>query len=1183
MKCHPDSPRLVGDPIDVITGASSDRALDFELRGPPPLRFFRHYDSRRAGEDRGMGPGHRHTLDERLLVDVDGLRHEAPDGQVREFPFLEVGQRLLVAGCLLSRTGEEEYRFSVGPGRPDRVFLARRDGTFFLARLERGPDCTTLRYGRARELLSLSAPGYRLRFTWSGVHLAQVVWMDPPDQRPRPLIAYRYDELGRLTGGTDVYGHSFALAYDDANRVVRRTDRRGYSFLFQYDERGRCVLSCGEDGALEVSLRYQPEAGLTTVKQPGGGDWYYQHDGHELTQIIDPYGAVTLAGADQELEPDSVPEHDVPATALEWEWGDLVDGQAIVLPTADDLVPGVTFQEGLLRASSAGVGGFTDVFNAHHLRVRSERADGATERFAYDPNGNLRLYVDADGRSWRWEHASRNRQVAYLDPLERAIRYEYNAAEEMTVVIDAGGTRSEYAYDLKDRPIEIRRHGKVRERMEYDDGDRLIEKRDGRGRLLLTIERDGAGRPVVRRLGSGEEQRFSWDDRGRLRSLEAESGRCEFDHDVHGRRLRDTRDGAGVVQSFDVSGLVESRVLGFATRYATVDGVLVLTDPTGREHRLEKAGHGVLIRRLAGGISAVDQYDAEGRVLARVVEWPGERPRWVRHYHYSPGGYLLQTTDSDRGGGSVFQHDAAGRLAEEHRILEGIVDRYVYDDADNLVSMPGLAEGEAVGVPGQRRIALQSGNRLWAANGERFVYDERDHLARRERPAGNVEYRHDSRDQLVAIEAPGLRWSARYDGLGRRSDKTVNGRRWTYYWSGDRLAAEVRPDGAVRLLIYADERALAPLLLVDYPALDAPAESGVVSVPFANQLGCPERITDLDGKTLWQARIAPYGSAQIEVGAGLHQPLRWPGHFFDEETGLHYNRVRYYDPTLGRYLQSDPSGIDGGYNLYAYTENPLREVDLRGLHSAGCKSAGKRHPPTEDCPDLERITRPQKGQKRPKRDSGIASLKELREARRQQDIAAKMHEDLVARHVEPNMVAVSANVITINGKDDKTDLAGPGKITRIYHDDMHNMEIHFIGLAPGFELVDEAMRDLGYSYRDHKGPDGKPIPGTALSVHGERKNEYGQQQLSDISGQKINDPMGISEQMCGDCRTWFRTNALHPDLQRRTIVADPMFTRVFQTDGSVDVYDAHNKYVGTVEPDTDAKAGVSRGYKFVAW
>jgi RHS repeat-associated protein len=91
---------------------------------------------------------------------------------------------------------------------------------------------------------------------------------------------------------------------------------------------------------------------------------------------------------------------------------------------------------------------------------------------------------------------------------------------------------------------------------------------------------------------------------------------------------------------------------------------------------------------------------------------------------------------------------------------------------------------------------------------------------------------------------------------------------------------------------------------------------------FTNQIGVPVWVEDDRGRMVWQARIDPFGLASVSPGSTLEMPLRFPGHYFDKETELHYNRFRYYDPRLGRYLQSDPYGMAGGINLYAYCPNP---------------------------------------------------------------------------------------------------------------------------------------------------------------------------------------------------------------------------------------------------------------------
>ena len=96
-------------------------------------------------------------------------------------------------------------------------------------------------------------------------------------------------------------------------------------------------------------------------------------------------------------------------------------------------------------------------------------------------------------------------------------------------------------------------------------------------------------------------------------------------------------------------------------------------------------------------------------------------------------------------------------------------------------------------------------------------------------------------------------------------------------------------------------------------------------------MGAPTHVEDDRGHAVWLARLDPYGVAEVEADGNFDMPLRFPGHQFDPEIGLHYNRFRYYDPTLGRFLQPDPMGITGAINLYAYSSNPLKEVDLDGL------------------------------------------------------------------------------------------------------------------------------------------------------------------------------------------------------------------------------------------------------------
>jgi RHS repeat-associated protein len=173
-----------------------------------------------------------------------------------------------------------------------------------------------------------------------------------------------------------------------------------------------------------------------------------------------------------------------------------------------------------------------------------------------------------------------------------------------------------------------------------------------------------------------------------------------------------------------------------------------------------------------------------------------------------------------------------------------------------------------------------------------------------------------------------------------------------YYWNTDQLVAELSSDGRVRIYVYADPVALTPLLFLDYESPEALPTSCRCYFIFSDQIGTPSFIEDSNGTEMWRGRIDPFGNMHVTPGSRLECNLRFPGHYYDAELGLHYNRYRHYHPILGRYLQSDPWGIAGGFNLYAYPTNPLLAVDVRGLGEGGQDEDNK--DPAKKKPDEEK-------------------------------------------------------------------------------------------------------------------------------------------------------------------------------------------------------------------------------------
>lgn len=107
-----------------------------------------------------------------------------------------------------------------------------------------------------------------------------------------------------------------------------------------------------------------------------------------------------------------------------------------------------------------------------------------------------------------------------------------------------------------------------------------------------------------------------------------------------------------------------------------------------------------------------------------------------------------------------------------------------------------------------------------------------------------------------------------------------------------------------------------------------------------DHLGTPQVMTDISANVVWQANYTPFGEADIVVDTVTNN-IRFPGQYYDQESELHYNYFRDYDPELGRYIQSDPIGLAGGINTYGYAyQNPVMNIDPNSLEVWGFTTGG---------------------------------------------------------------------------------------------------------------------------------------------------------------------------------------------------------------------------------------------------
>lgn len=167
-----------------------------------------------------------------------------------------------------------------------------------------------------------------------------------------------------------------------------------------------------------------------------------------------------------------------------------------------------------------------------------------------------------------------------------------------------------------------------------------------------------------------------------------------------------------------------------------------------------------------------------------------------------------------------------------------------------------------------------------------------------------------------------------YDPFGRRVKKDVAGNVTYFLYSSEGLLAEYDASGNVQVRYgWSPKGVWGTNPLVQQ-------QGGAITYYHTDHLGTPQKLTDATGAVVWTVTYSAFGEANVDPALTVTNNLRFPGHYFDEETRLHDNYFRQYDPSVGRYVQTDPMGLDGGINGYAYAGlNPCIRSDRYGLWS----------------------------------------------------------------------------------------------------------------------------------------------------------------------------------------------------------------------------------------------------------
>ncbi|HCP1775059.1 TPA: RHS repeat protein, partial [Escherichia coli] len=853
------------------------------------------------------------------------VKKEHADGSITRSEYDEAGRLKAQTDAAGRRT---EYRLHMASGKLTSVIL---------------PDGRTVRYGynSQRQVTSVTYPdGLR-----SSREYDEKGRLTAETSRSGETTRYSYDDPASElpTGIQDATGSTKQMAWSRYGQLLAFTDCSGYTTRYEYDRYGQQIAVHREEGISTYSS-YNPRGQLVSQKDAQGREIRYEYSAAgDLTATISPDGKRSTIAYDKRGRPVSVTEG-----GLTRSMGYDAAGRITVLTNEN---------------------GSQSTFRYDPVdRLTEQRGfDGRTQRYHYDLTGKLTQSED-EGLITLWHYDASDRithRTVNGDPAEQWQYDEHGWLTTLSHTSEGHRVSVHYGYDDKGRLTG------ERQTVENPETGELLWQHETKHAyneqgLANRVTPDslppvewltyGSGYLAGMKLGGTPLVEYTRDrlHRETVRSFGSRAGSNAA------YELTSTYTPAGQLQSQHLNSLVYDRDYGWNDNG---DLVRISGPRQTREYGYSATGRLESVRTLAPDLDIRIPYatDPAGNRLpdpelhpdSTLTAWPDNRIAEDAHYvyHYDEYGRLTEKTDriptgvirTDDERTHHYHYDSQHRLVFHTRIQHGeplVESRYLYDplgrrmakrvwrrerDLTGWMSLSRKPEETWYGWDGDRLTTVQTDTtriqtvyqpgsfapliRIETDNGEREKAQCRS-LAEKIQQEGSE----DGHGVVFPAELVGL--LDRLEGEIRANCVSSESRQWLAQCglTVERLAAQIEP-------VYLPERK--------------------IHLYHCDHRGLPLALISEDGNTAWSAEYDEWGNQLNEENPHhLHQPYRLPGQQYDKESGLYYNRNRYYDPLQGRYITPDPIGLRGGWNMYQYPLNPIQVIDPMGLDAIENMTSG---------------------------------------------------------------------------------------------------------------------------------------------------------------------------------------------------------------------------------------------------
>ena len=808
-----------------------------------------------------------------------------------------------------------------GNNKPTTIQAERKylDATTFLE--------TSYTYNSNGDILTTTLPDGRTMeneygVAYAGKYVTRTFFYD--DQNA-PLAGleetYQYDNKGNRTHVTDALSHATITTYDDNNRRKTVTNAKGHVTTYVYDtndnlaqiKRDRSVTG---DQLDITKITYDSKNRVDQIDRTDIGGLFvkqtsirYDTVGNVIARG-DAYGNETLLAYDKENR--LIRITDAQGNYIQYTIN--AQGQQTkseYYNSSDSLVRSSTavFDDLDRQVKIIGAINQTTTFTYDAVGNRDSAIDALsrpTTQYTYDTLSRLGNINNADNKNTIYQYDDRDQLRFVTDQVGLTTEYQYNELGQLTKLISPDTGTTEYTYDLVGNRKTQKDARTITVTFAYDELNRITSKTYPDTSLNVTYTYDTCTNGI-----------------GKLCTMQDKEGITTNGYDVRGNlitRSRLTNGDTYITQfGYDLNDRMTSTMYPSGRLVTYVRNTLgqvssVTTTPNSGSAQtvasnLTYLPFGTLEDMDWGnGLSLNQSFDSDYRLTNQVLGTV-----YSRTYSYDDVNNIKNIVDNITAGKSQsFNYDDLDRL-DDATGNYGNLD-YGYDDVGNRIN---LAVDSGTPTVYNYSTSANQLNNSTGAQTHSFTYDANGNTKTKDA----FTFSYDNNNRLSQASDGSATTTYGFNGKGERTKKVTSTATTLYHYdSSGNLLFETDTSGNTQVeYIWLGNQRLAKV------------GGGNLYFTHTDHLGTVQLLTDTNANVVWSADYEPFGEVTINPASTITNNLRMPGQYADVETGLSYNYFRDYDPSIGRYIESDPLGVYGSLNTYSYTSNmPTRYIDPYG-------------------------------------------------------------------------------------------------------------------------------------------------------------------------------------------------------------------------------------------------------------